>query len=168
MMFSFDHNTKVLAGIEIPPFYHQNVTVGQVIMNYLMREPSKIVQACYDDGVELSAGEMAKIASRIARNFQKEGLKLGDVIGMVAKNTTYVAPTVLGCFLVGCPISTLDITFDVNEVANIFKQTQPKLVFCDHDNWDVVSEALKNCGNDCEVVTVDEKLDGKLNAFPRC
>lgn len=150
----------MLSGPEIPPFYHQNVTIGQVIMHYLQREPSKIVQACFDDGVELSGAEMAKLATRIAGNLKREGLQLGDVIGLVVKNTTYVAPVVLGCFLVGCPVSTMDPTFDVAEVVNIFKQTKPKLVFCDHDNWRVVIEALKQCDNKSEALTVDEKLIG--------
>lgn len=159
-MFSYDPQTKILSGIEIPPFYHQNVSVGQIIMHYLQREPGKVVQACYDDGVELTAGEMAKLASRIAGNIIREGFKVGDVVGVVAKNTTYVAPLVLGCLLAGCPISTLDPTFDVGEVANIFSQTKPKLVFCDHDNRDVVCTALQRCGNNNEVLTVDERLTG--------
>lgn len=160
-MFSYDNKAKILSGMNVLPFFHPNVTIGQVIMHYLQREPSKIVQSCYDDGVDLTAGEMAKLASRISGTLTKEGFKFGDVIGLVAKNTTYVAPVVLGCFLVGCPVSTLDPTFDSNEVANIFRQTRPKLVFCDHDNYDVVVEALNNCNNGSEAVTVDESLPGK-------
>lgn len=160
-MFSYDQQTKVLKGVEIAPFYHPNTTIGQVIMNFLQREPSKVVQACYDDGVELTAGEMAKFGLKIAKNLTKEGMKLGDVIGMVVKNTTYVAPTVLGCLLVGCPISTLDPTFDVVEICNIFKQTKPKLVFCDQDNYENVVESLKRCGNESQVLTIDEKVEGE-------
>lgn len=160
-MFSFDQQTKVLSGVVIPPFYHPHVTVGQVIVNYLQREPSKVVQTCYDDGVELTAGEMVKLSLRIAKNLTRESFKLGDVIGLVVKNTTYVAPVVLGCLLVGCPISTLDPTFDVKEVANIFKQTKPKLVLCDHDNLEIVTKALHQCDNESEILTIDEKIEGK-------
>ena len=160
-MFSYNEETKVLSGPEIPSFYHQNISIGQVIMHYLDREPTKIVQTCYDDGVELSGGEMAKLATRIAGNLSDQlSLQLGDVVGVAAKNTTYLAPTVLGCFLIGCPVSTMDPTFDVTEVANIFRQTKPKLVFCDHDNWRVIIEALKQCDNKSEALTVDEKLIG--------
>lgn len=162
-MFSFDPQSRVLSGFPIPPFFSENVTIGQVIMHYLQREPTKVVQVSYDDGVELTAAEMAKLSSRIAKNLTSEGFKVGEVIGMVAKNTTYVTPIVLGCMLVGCPISTLDPTFDSSEVMNIFKQTQPKLVFCDHDNFDVVSQALMDCGNECEVITIDEILSGSLS-----
>lgn len=160
-MFSYNSNTKILSGIEIPPFYHQNMTIGQVICHYLQREPGKIVQSCYDDGVDLTASEMAKLASRIAKNLEREGFKFGDVVGLVVKNTTYVAPVVLGCLLLGCPISTLDPTFEVAEVFNIFNQTHPKVVFCDHDNFETVTEALKRCDNQSEIVTIDKKLPGE-------
>lgn len=160
-MLSFDPKTKILSGGEVPPLYHQNVSIGQLIMHYLHRDPSKVVQTSFDDGVELTAGEMAKLGSRIAQNLQKDGLKIGDVVGIVVKNSTYVAPVVLGCFLNGCPVSTMDPTFEINEIANIFKQTKPKIVFCDHDNWRIVVEALRLCGNTSKAVTVDEKLLGK-------
>lgn len=142
-MFLYDKNTKIFTGYKMPPFFHPTVTVGQVIMHYLQREPSRIVQSCYDDGVDLNAGEMAKFGSKIASNLTKEGFKSGDVIGLVAKNTTYVAPAVLGCFLMGCPISTLDPTFNSSQVAHIYEKTKPKLVFCDRDSYETVFEALR-------------------------
>lgn len=157
---SFDPKTKILSAAYSPPLYHQNVSIGQLAMHYLLRDSSKVVQVCFDDGVELTAGEMAKLGSRIAHNLFKAGLDLGDVIGMVAKNSTYVTPIVLGCFLNGCPVSTVDPTFEINEIANMFKQTKPKLVFCDHENWRTVVEALRLCGNASKAVTVDEKLLG--------
>jgi 4-coumarate--CoA ligase len=161
-MFSYDSKSKVLSGLKLPPFYHPGVSIGQVVYHYLQRDPSKVVQACYDDGVELTAGEMSKLASRLAKNMLRESLEIGNVVGMVVKNTTYVAPVVLGCLFIGCPISTLDPTFDIAEIVNIFKQTKPKLVFCDHDNFDVVAEALRRCENSSEIVTVDEKVEGDL------
>lgn len=160
-MFSFDKEAKVLNGVKISPFFHPSVGIGQVIYHYLQRDPSRIVQTCFDDGVEISAGEMVKLASRLAKNLQREDFKAGDVVGLAVKNTTYVAPVVLGCFFLGCPVSTLDPTFEVAEIANIFMQTKPKLVFCDHDNFDSVAEALRRCDNLSEIVTVDEKTAGE-------
>lgn len=159
-MFSYNKEKKVLSGPEIPQFYERNVSLGQVILHYLQRDPTKIVQTCFDDGVELSGEEMAKLATRIAGNLKHEGMQLGDVIGLVAKNTTYVAPAFLACCFIGCPVSTVDPTFDVSEVANIFRQSKPKMVFCDHDNWRSVTEALQQCNNKSETLTVDEKLIG--------
>jgi 4-coumarate--CoA ligase len=159
-MFSFDSETKVLSGIQLEPFYHHHLTAGQFLLHYLQREPTKVIQVCYDDGVEMMAGEIAKLGLRVAKNLTKEGFKQGDVIGLVVKNTTYVAPLVLACLLIGTPVSTLDPTFDDKEIANIFRQTRPKLVFCDHDNWDMVVDALNQCDSEAEILTIDEKMTG--------
>lgn len=157
-MFSYNPETKILSGIDFPDFYHPNVTLGQIILHYLRRDPTKIVQVCYDDGVELTAAEMIKLSTRAARNLMKNGIKYGDVIGLVAKNTTYVTPIVLACILIGAPINTLDPTFDSHEIAHIFRQTKPKLVFCDHDNITAVNMALDEAENDADVITITEEI----------
>lgn len=159
-MFSYDSESKILSGYQINPLFHQNVGVGQIIYHYLQREPDKIVQVSYDDGVELTAGEMLKLSSRIAKSMLKLNLKFGDVVGLVVKNTTYVAPVVLACLMIGAPCSTCDPTFDQREIANIFQQTKPKLVFCDADNYHLVADALNSCGNECQVITADESVEG--------
>ncbi|CRK91364.1 CLUMA_CG005037, isoform A [Clunio marinus] len=108
---------------------------------------------------------MAKLSLRIVKNLMKEGLKFGDVVGLVVKNTTYVAPLVLACLLGGFPVSTLDPTFDDNEVANIFRQTNPKMVFCDHDNFEIVVDAMEVTNNDSDIYIVDEKTTGTPHGF---
>lgn len=163
-MFSFDSETKVLSSYQLQPFCNHFVTAGQYALHYLQRDRAKVIQVSYDDGVSLTAGEMAKLGLRIAKNISKEGLKLGDVIGLVAKNTTYVAPVVLGSLILGTPCSTLDPTFDVGEIAHIFKQTNPKIVFCDHDNMSNVEKALNSINNGSEIITIDQRVEGmKVN-----
>lgn len=157
-MFSYNPETKILSGIDFPDFYHPNVTLGQIILHYLRRDPLKIVQVCYDDGVELTAAEMVKLSTRAARNLIKNEIKYGDVIGLVAKNTTYVTPIVLACILIGAPINTLDPSFDSHEIAHIFRQTKPKLVFCDHDNLTAVKMALEEAKNDSDIVTITSEI----------
>lgn len=159
-MYSFNSETKVLSAFQLQPFYDHFVTAGQFALHYLQRDPSKIVQVNYDDGVAVSAGEMAKLGLRIAKNLLKEGLKFGDVIGLVAKNTTYVAPLVLASLIVGTPCSTLDPSFEISEIAHIFQQTKPKLVFCDHDNYDNVAGALISIENSSEIILIDERIEG--------
>ena len=157
----YNRESKILSGSQIEPFYHPTVSAGQMVLHYLQRDPSKIIQANYDDGVELTAGELAKLGLRVAKNLSfMEGLKQGDVIGLVVKNTTYVAPLILGSLLIGSPCNTLDPSFEENEIAQIFQQTMPKMIFCDHDNWEVVIEALKRCESSSEVWNKKKKIAG--------
>lgn len=156
---SYDHNTKILSGIEAPPLYHPNLTLGEFFLHYLHRDSTRIVQTNHDDGVEMSAGEMAQLGCRIASSLLNQ-LETGDVIGIVCKNTTYVAPLVLGGILAGTPISAVDPVFSSKEIAHVFDLTKPKMVFCDVDNLGKLNESLRQCGIDCKVLTVDEKITG--------
>lgn len=157
----YNRESKILSGAQIEPFYNSFVSCGQMVLHYLQLDPRKTIQVNYDDGVELTAGELAKLGLRVAKNLSfMEDLKQGDVIGLVVKNTTYVAPLILGSLLIGTPCNTLDPSFEENEIAQIFHQTKPKIVFCDHDNWEVVIEALKRCESSSEVWTIDEKIAG--------
>lgn len=153
---SFDRDTKTISGIKTEPFYHPSLSIGELLLHYLRRDPQRIIQTNHDDNKKMSAGEIANLGCIIAKNLLKR-LKSGDVAGMVNKNSTLVAPLVLGCFLAGMPVSTSDPTYGPKEIAHIFKQTNPKIVFCDHDNWNNV-EALKMCVITCDVMTVDENL----------
>lgn len=154
---SYDYRTNILSGASVPQLFHSNASVGQVIIHYLLRDASRIIQTNFDDGVELSAGKIAKLGSITAANLSTL-IKVGDVVGFVVSNTTYVSPLILGCFIAGNPVSPCDPTYDSKEIAHIYKQTKPKLVFCDHDNYSEVQKALASCGIECEVWTVDETV----------
>lgn len=156
---SFDRITKVLSGVEVPPFYSPNLTVGEFLLLYLRRDPFRVIQTNHDDDSKLTAGGVAKLGCQIASSILKH-VKQGDVIGIVAKNSTMAAPLVLGCFLAGTPVSTADPTYGSKEIAHIFDLTSPKIVFCDSDNQKAVSQALEKCENRCEVLTIDEKMSG--------
>ena len=154
---SFDRDTKVLSGIKTTPFYHPNLSIGEFLLHYLRRDPQRIIQTNHDDNKKMSGGEIANLGCIIAENLLKR-LKGGDVVGIMNKNTTLLAPLVLGCLFAGMPVSTSDPTYSSKEIAHIFKQTKPKIVFCDHDNWNSVVEALTMCEITFDVMTVDENL----------
>lgn len=161
---SYDHNTKILSGIETPSFYHPDLTLGEFFLHYLHRDSTRIVQTNHDDGVKISASEMARLGCRIAAGLLKH-LKMGDVITLICKNTSYVAPLVLGGILAGTPISAVDPVFPFSEIAHAFNLTKPKMVFCDGNNLSKIKEVLEQCEIDCKVLTVDEKVEGSDYLF---
>lgn len=153
---AFNIETKIFSGPENPKFYKANESLGEFLLKNLREKPLKVVQTNHDDGISLTAGEMAKLGCRIAENLLKQ-LHPGDVIGFHVSNSTYVAPLALGCFLAGIQISTTDPSFDPKDIAHIFSQTKPKIVFCDNTTLGEVEDALSRYENDCQVMTVDEE-----------
>lgn len=161
---SYDRNTKILSGIEVPPMYHPKLTLGEFLLHYLIRDSTRIVQTNHDDGVQMTGGEIARLGCQIAAGLLNH-ITIGDVIGIVCKNTSYVAPLVLGGFLAGTPVSTVDPIYTSKDISHIFNQSKPKIVFCDGDNISEVKEGLRQCKIDCKVFTVDEKIAGNSHLF---
>lgn len=156
LKMAFDKETKIFSAPENQKFYEPNESLGEFLLENLRKNPLNVVQTNHDDGISLTAGEMAKLGCRIAVNLLKH-LHPGDVIGLHVSNSTHVAPLALGCFLAGLPISTTDPSFDSKDIAHIYSQTQPKIVFCDFNTLSEVEAALSRYENDCQVMTVDEE-----------
>jgi acyl-CoA synthetase (AMP-forming)/AMP-acid ligase II len=83
----------------------------------------------------------------VALNLKELGLQTGDVVGLVATNSTYTIPIMIGCFLLKCPVATLDPQIVLREVDYVFKHVKPKIIFSDHN---VVAE-MKNILNEFKI-----------------
>lgn len=56
----------------------------------------------------MTCGEIAKLTENFAKNMIKQGFTEGDVVGIVGRNSPYVAPVIFGCPTIGLPISPVD------------------------------------------------------------
>lgn len=77
-----------------------------------------------------------------AINLHKIGITKGDRIGFATKNHTKLAPIVFAALSIAAPLSTLDPNFNCDEMMHTLRLTQPKLMFCEFSNIDVVRSAL--------------------------
>lgn len=85
------------------------------------------------------------------------GFDGGEIIGIVAKNSHHLAPIVFAALAIGCPINTLDPSFDEAEISHMFKKTKPKLIFCDADILAVVRNSLKIANLTPRIFTFGER-----------
>lgn len=157
-MASFDSLKRILSGKRVPQIFHQNVSIGQVILYEIHKNPHKVLQVNDDDGTELTGGQIASMMINIAKNLYRFGLRSGDVAGLCASNTTYIAPVILGCLLLKLPINPVDKFFEVDEIITIYEKTEPKIIFCDHDNFGKVIEVLQSLRNNALVIILTEKV----------
>ena len=162
-MATFDPLKRILSGKRVPQIFHQNVSIGQVILYEIHKNPNKVLQVNDDDGIELTGGEIANMMINITKNLYRFGLRSGDVAGLCAANTTYIAPVILGCLLLKLPINPVDKFFEVNEMLAIFEKTEPKLIFCDHDNVSKVIEALQSLRNNALIIVLTNKVGRMLH-----
>lgn len=179
----FDVASKHWMGPKSNRLQDPNLSIGAIILDCLKKNANKIGQISHNNGIQLTNGELYTKSVRAAQHLQEMNYQLGDVIGIVAKNSEYLAPIVFAALSLGTPINTLDTTFRpgmfnivdrglllvflfylfenfIDEIAQMFKRTMPKLVFCDDDNILSVQEALQLANISVPIFTFGKQVKG--------
>lgn len=105
----------------------------------------------HETNIQLT-GEFIRLQTiRAAQNLQQMGFMRGDIIGIVAKNSHYVAPIVFASICIGCTILTFDTSFNKSEYLHMLKQVHPKIMFCDANVSNVVQECLNELEIDAKI-----------------
>ncbi|TMW41679.1 hypothetical protein DOY81_013241, partial [Sarcophaga bullata] len=86
-------------------------------------------------GETLTGQQLMDYSVTLARNLMNLNIKSKDVIGLYAQNSTHVATVMLASFLCGAPVNALFPGFDTDNVSLIYKDTRPKIIFCDVENY---------------------------------
>jgi len=159
-MAKFDPSTKILSSDRLPQMYDPKISVGQVILNVMYKAQNKVVQVSDDDGIEVTCSQMGDMMTNTAKNLFKIGLRSGNVAGILASNTTYLSPAIFACLLLRLPINPIEKSFDVNQIVNIFRETRPKVVFCDHDVIDKLMTALGILEIEAKIIILTERIEG--------
>lgn len=162
-MAFYDPLTKILCGQKMPQIYDPAISVGQVLLSALHKTPDKISQVCDDDGIELSCSQIAKYMTNIAKNLSKLGFQSSDVAGFLVNNATYVPVTLFACYLVRMPVNPVDKSFSVNQIVQIYRETNPKIIFCDYDVVDKIMAVLGILESEATIVVLTEKARGLMH-----
>lgn len=159
-MATFDSETRVWEGLNIPyPFSH-NTSIGAEILKKLEQTPERILNICHDDETSMTCNETRLASIRIAQNLTGLGLQKGDVVGIMCCNSTFLPCVVYGCLMIGAPINPLDTGFKKDDIKHMFEQTQPKLVICDADVYETVKLSLNEMGSNAMIITMREPVNG--------
>ncbi|XP_011187344.3 uncharacterized protein LOC105215235 [Zeugodacus cucurbitae] len=141
---SYDKKERVWSGANPPSFYDFNCSAGNIIYRNLKNFPSKVCQVSDIDGRELTNRELLTWSTRLALYFKKIGLRHNDVIGIVAKNSTYTSAVAVGCFMNCTPFHAVNSVLDKDTIQQIFKVTAPKIIFCDGEVYEKIHEATRS------------------------
>lgn len=71
-----------------------------------------------------------------------------------------MAPIVFASIALGNPINGLDPSFGKTELLHMLKTTQPVLMFCDLDVYELVKECLVELNNNAKVFTFGGRKSG--------
>ncbi|XP_055296968.1 probable 4-coumarate--CoA ligase 3 [Sitodiplosis mosellana] len=149
----FDADTKVWSGFYSPIVFNPKISLGHAILWTLDKNPHKILQINHETNIQLTSAFMRRQTIRAAFNLQKLGCEKGDIFGIIAKNSHYVATIVFASLCIGCPVNTLDPSFTKLELMHMLSITRPKVMFCDASIYDLVQECLNDLENDAKIFT---------------
>ncbi|KAL7735341.1 hypothetical protein ACLKA6_015729 [Drosophila palustris] len=159
----YDAATRTWEGPRGKEFYGPEMTLGEVTMRVLNLNAEKVLQHCDITGMELTGAQLAQQGLIIAQGFKRLGLHCGDVIGISANNTTYLTGVTIAAMLSGTPINPLHPDFDQETVKYMYDITEPKLIFCDVENYSIIKAVNEKLLNPAFIYLVNGQIEGVPN-----
>ncbi|KAH8254224.1 hypothetical protein KR032_008993 [Drosophila birchii] len=176
---SYDPRDRVWSGPKRVNMYTDETSIGKVIFNNMRNWPKNVCQINDTDGVTVTFDHAITWAIRIAQIFKKKGFTYPDIIGVAARNSTYVMPLGVACLLNGTPFHAINPVMDEGwylshdqrlfshklfyflplvAMAHVFTITKPRIIFCDGQEYEKVRSATK--GWETEIYTVTDPVYG--------
>lgn len=174
----YDAATRTWRGPRGKEFYGPEMTLGEVTMRVLNLNADKVLQHCDITGVELTGAQLAHQGLIIAHAFRRLGLQCGDVVGISAGNTSYLTGVTIAAMLSGTPMNPLHPDFDqgrirakveygfqlglsfAETVKYMYDITEPKLIFCDVENYEVIKAVNEQLLKPALIYLVNGKIQG--------
>lgn len=170
-MSKFDAVSKVWSG----PKEDRSETLSfrESILKSFRRTPEKYFQVSDSEGTKLTYSQLELISVRIAQNLRRFGVQPKDVVLAHLYNSTYAAPTFLGCALLGAPINILNRTLltDVEWIRYTLRTMDPKIIIIDESvkYAATVIQVMEEMNLDCKIFFTNDrdKMFGE-NLFDFC
>ncbi|XP_017140130.1 4-coumarate--CoA ligase 1 [Drosophila miranda] len=157
---SYDAEKRIWKGIQLRCDYKPDTSLGKIIFKNMRNWPKNVCQISDTEEVEVTFQEALTWAIRIAQQLKKRGLTYTDVIGISAKNTTYVMPTAVGCLFNCTPFQSANPVLEESTIKHLYNISKPKLVFCDACNYDKLYSATSDFKP--EIITLTGSVEGVL------
>ncbi|KAH8279427.1 hypothetical protein KR026_009539 [Drosophila bipectinata] len=159
----YDSFEKIWSGPKDKEYYGPDMTLGEVALIILRLYSDKVMQVFDPTGEQLTGGQLLEQSRRLAHSFQKLKLQRGDVVGISARNTTYLTEVVIAALLNGTPINPLHPEFDSETTAYMYEVTKPKVIFCDLDNYETLKEVKSSLKFETELILLTGTIPGVRN-----
>ncbi|EDW71221.1 uncharacterized protein [Drosophila virilis] len=138
---SYEPDVKVWSGKYEAPYFSPDLSVGEITFNEMRRHPQLIAQISVSENTTLTREELFLNSQRIASYMRNLDLHQSDVVGIIARNTTHISAVVYACIFNGIAFHSLNVNYVPGTIEKLFSITEPKLIFCDGDEYEKVKTA---------------------------
>lgn len=156
----FNSVTKVWSGLKLPYTIPVDVHISELVLESLKKTPERIVQINYDDGSEMTCEELRMKIIRFAKNLKLVGIQENDVVGIICSNSPNLMAYVNGIMQLGAIVNPMFVGHSSDDLINMFKQTEPKLIICDAEIYERVKEVMKELQSDSPIYTTLTQISG--------
>ncbi|XP_065365339.1 probable 4-coumarate--CoA ligase 1 [Calliphora vicina] len=154
----YDDKLKIWKSATEKNKFNNNESMGQVLFERLNQRPQHKLQVDDTYNVTITNAQAVSWAISIAEYLKELGLDHKDIVGISARNSTYLLPVVLGCFFNCTPFHAVNPDLDEDTVSHCYGLTKPKLIFCDGEIYEKIRSTTKNyCSM---IVTISEHIEG--------
>lgn len=161
-MSAFDATTKIWNGSMKTSAYSTAIHISEYILNNLKKTPNRVLQIYDENGSQMTCEELRLKAVRVGKNLHKLGIKTGDVVGFICTNSENLCALLHGCILIGAIPNPMTLLHDKTDLIHMWRQTEPKFIFCDASAYVTVNETLSCININATVCTLIERKDQVL------
>ncbi|XP_005189274.1 uncharacterized protein LOC101896542 [Musca domestica] len=159
LQVNYDKYNKIWTGQKMSSLYNmEDNSLGRILFTQMKMHPSKVIQIDDIDGKVSTNQEMLSLAIRFALYLKGRRMASEDIIGIAARNTTYLTPVVLGCLFNGTPFHAVNPNFQEASIAHCFAITKPPIIFCDGRDYKKIHTTTKSFKP--EIYTISEHVEG--------
>lgn len=164
MNSKFNAETKVWEGVKIPYPVPLDMHLSELVLKTLEKSPKRVIQISYDDGSEMTGEELRVKIIRVAQNLRKLGIGDGDVVSVVCNNSMELMAYINGIIQLGAIVNPMSVDHSKDDLLQMFKDTQPKLVLSDAKAYEKIENVLNELGLSSPIYNTYGEIDGALSA----
>ncbi|KAM8714048.1 hypothetical protein ACLKA7_014241 [Drosophila subpalustris] len=158
MPTTYNEKDKTWSGAKSSSMFDYDTNVGRIIFNNMKNWPKNVIQINDVDGVSVTNTQCITWAIRIAQYLKRRGFNNPDVIGIAAKNTTYLMPLGVACLMNATPFHAVNPMVDEETIKYVFGITKPMLIFCDGQDYKKIHSATRSWHP--EIYTLIDHVEG--------
>ncbi|XP_044743653.1 4-coumarate--CoA ligase 1-like [Chrysoperla carnea] len=145
--------------LKIPPCERN---FSQYVLDKMRENSNKIAQIDPVNKITQTFGEMRLNSIRCALKMKQDGLKRGDMIIICGRNHLDLVAPLLGAMYLGVTINPLHPDYSRNEILRMIKLTEPKIIFCDQESTNLMTELITEAKLQSKIVTFETDFKAYL------
>ncbi|KAL5275824.1 hypothetical protein ACFFRR_001579 [Megaselia abdita] len=143
----------------VEPVHRLRESLGSFIHNRLKEfESDRVLEVNYDNQRRSTAGEVLKWSTNAAINFEKLGVKKGDVVVFFCQYNSQVVPLIYGCYMIGAVVNCFDVLLDEDKTINAFNILNPRVIIYSED----FEAKAGRCSTDDAILIPKMKIESQL------